>query len=878
MTDGHFHRSIMNKIKEILSRPQVWGFFAGVAVMAIVALLFFYPDNFEGNSLQQPDMVQGAANGQEGKAWQEATGEKALWTNSLFGGMPTFQISPSYPSNSLFNWVNTVYGLWLPSPSNLLFMMMMGFFILMYALRKRWYYALIGALAWGLSSYFIIIIGAGHIWKFMALTYIPPTIAGFVLLYRGRYVVGAALTAFFAMMQLSANHPQMSYYFGLVMAIIAICYLVDCIRRGKLRRWFKASAIALVCGALALGANSPNLYNTYEYAKYTKRAQSELAETTAADTSEPSERPTGGMPRNEILGWSYGPSEMFSLVVPNVKGGSSAKPLQGQMAMTSLAHLDAAASIDPNSPQGYMLNFFPQYFNDSEGTNGPVYVGAAIVALFLLGCFIVRGPLKWAMIASTAMSCLLALGYNAEWLSDAMIYHFPLYNKFRAVESILVVAEFAMPLLGVLALAQFLEAGAEAWKQYRRPLCISFGFTGALALLALIAPGAYGSAITERDQMYQEQAHRQILYQLYMAGADRQQANELLYEYSLANPAVHDAVESLRLGMVRADGLRSFVFIALAFGLLLLAGRGRLPRWVAVAGMALVVTIDLYGVDKRYVDHSSFGAPLNDDYGITPDAIDLAILADSTSHYRVLDIPDFGDPRRSYFHSMLGGYHAAKLNRYEDIIRNALAPVYDPGFNPASPRNSADAAAMRVASMLNAKYIITSDPERPLILNPGAQGNAWFVDRVESVDGARAEMDATLAADLRTTAVADRSFAAMLPEAPSLAPGDTIYMTYYSPNTLRYHATVASEAVGVFSEVYFPWGWKASIDGTPTPLARVNYILRAMAIPAGSHEITMTFDPDSLHTTGAAAYACVSLIYLLVLLGAFVQCRRWRVF
>lgn len=869
----------MNKVKEILSRPQVWGFFAGIAVMAIVAVLFFYPDNFEGNSLQQPDMVQGAANGHESQLWQEATGEKAMWTNSLFGGMPTFQISPSYPSNSLFEWVNSVYGLGLPTPSNLLFMMMMGFFILMYALGKRWYYALIGAIAWGFSSYFIIILGAGHIWKFLALTYIPPTIAGFILLYKGRYVVGSALTAFFAMMQLSANHPQMSYYFGLVMVIIAICYLIDSIRHGLTKRWLRASGLAVMCGILAIGANAPSLYNTYEYSKYTKRAQSELADASSASTGEAAaDRPTGGLPRNEILGWSYGPSEMFSLVVPNIKGGSSAKPVGGNMAMTSLADMEAAAAIPQNSAQGYMLNFFPQYFNNSEGTNGPVYVGAAIIALFLLGCFIVRGPLKWAMIASTALSCLLALGYNAEWISDLMIYHFPLYNKFRAVESILVIAEFAIPLLGVLALSKFLEAGAEAWKQYRKPLCISFGFTGLLALVALVAPSVYGEAISDRDQMYQDQAHRQILYQLYMSGADQQQANELLYEYSLSNPAVHQAVETLRYGMVRADGLRSFIFIALAFALMAMAGGGRLPRWVAVAGIALLVTIDLYGVDKRYVDHESFGGPIDRSFGITPDAIDLAILSDSTSHYRVFDIPGFNDPRRSYFHSMIGGYHAAKLNRYEDIIRNAFAAVYDPSFNPAAPRNASEETALKVASMLNARYIISSDATQPLMLNTSALGNAWLVDRVQTVDGARAEMDATLAADVARTAVTDRQFAAILPEAPSLAPGDTIYMTYYSPNTLRYHAEVASTAVGVFSEVYFPWGWKATIDGAPAELARVDYILRAITIPAGSHEITMTFDPDSIHTTASCAYACVSLIYLLVLMGVFVQSRRWRLF
>lgn len=866
------------KFKDFILRPQVWGFFVGIAVMAAIALVFFYPDNFQGNSLRQPDMVQGLANGHEGQLWEQQTGEKALWTNSLFGGMPTFQISPSYPSNSLFEWVNTVYGLWLPSPSNLLFMMMMGFFILMYALRKRWYYALIGAVAWGLSSYFIIIIGAGHIWKFLALTYVPPTIAGVILLFRGRYVLGTALTAFFAMMQLAANHPQMSYYFGIVMAVIAICYLIDSLRRKQLRRWATACGLTVLAGVLALGANAPSLYNTYEYAKFTKRAQSELADDNTANTAaQSSERPTGGLPRAEILGWSYGTSEMFSLVVPDIKGGASGKPVQGNQTMVSLADLEEAAQFQPSSPQGFILNFLPQYFNDSEGTNGPVYAGVIMLALFILGCFIVKGPLKWAMLACTLLSCLLALGYNAEWLSDAMIYHFPLYNKFRAVESILVIAEFAIPLLGVLALAQFLEAGKDAWKRYGRKLTISFGIPAFFALLALAAPSVYGSFISNRDQVYQNQAHQQILYQCYISGATQQEANELLYTYSLANPQVRQTVEALRSGMVRSDGLRSFVFVVLAFGILAIAGSGRAPRWTAVAGVGLLVLVDLFGVDRRYVDHESFCAATAT-ADIEPDAIDNAIMADTTSHYRVLDIPGFNDPRRSYFHSMIGGYHAAKLNRYEDVLRTVLAPAQDPSFNPAVARDEADRAAMRMANMLNARYIITADAANPLILNPGAMGNAWLVDNIELVDGARAEIEATASVDVSTTAVADCSFADALPDAPSLTPGDTIYLTRYTPNTLTYHASVANSALGVFSEVYFPWGWKATIDGQPTPLARVNYILRAMAIPAGSHTIEMTFDPDSIHTTGAVAYACVSLVYLLLLLGVFVQARRWRLF
>ena len=874
----------MNRIAQIIRRPQVWGFLLSMAVMAIVSLAFFYPDNFEGNSLRQPDMVQGAANGHEAQLWQEATGEKALWTNSLFGGMPTFQISPSYPSNSLFSWINTVYGLWLPSPSNLLVMMMMGFLILMFARGKRWYYALIGALAWGFSSYFVIIIGAGHIWKFIALAYTPPLIAGLVLLYRGRYITGTALMAVSAMMQLAANHPQMSYYFAMVMLFVALAYLVDAFRRKALRRWLVASGLAVVAGVLALGANAPSLYNTYEYARHTKRAQSELA---ACDAEAPgagsgnADRPTGGLPYSDIVGWSYGPSEMFSLIVPNIKGGASARLHGGDMVLASLAELDGAAGIDPRGPEASVIQCLPQYFNNSEGTNGPVYVGAIIAALFILGCFIVRGPLKWAMVAATVVAMVLALGYNAEGITRWMVYNFPMYNKFRAVESILVVAELAIALLAVLALAQFVEAGSDAWRRYRKPLVVSFGFCGAVAALAVVAPSAFGELVSERDHTNQniQYLQMQVVQIGRMQNADSRQIEAAVSDYSLDNPAVLAAVTQLRSSLVRNDGLRSLLFLALGFAALAACGAGKMSRPVAVGAVGLMVLIDLYGADKRYVSHESFAAPVGHSQGIDADAIDRAILADTVGHYRVLDIPGFFDARRSYFHSMLGGYHAAKLSRYDDIIGERMLPLLSVGYGHADGRGDA-AAGQAVADMLNARYIVTGDPEAPLMLNPQAMGNAWLVDSMVWVDGARAEMDALDPAltDLRRHAVADHSFATALPEQPSLAPGDTIYMTYYSPNTLKYHVSTAAGGVGVFSEVYFPWGWKATVDGNEVPLARVNYILRALAIPAGSHEIVMTFAPESVRRSSAAAYACVTLIYLLLAAGIFVECRRWRLF
>lgn len=876
----------MEQIKKYLERPQVWGFFVAIAVMAVLSLAFFYPDNIDGNTLRQPDMQQGLANGHEAAAYEAATGEKALWTNSLFGGMPTFQISPSYPSNSLFTWLNSVYGLWLPSPSNLLFMMMFGFLILLYAMRMRWYYALIGAVAWGFSSYFIIIIGAGHIWKFLALTYVPPTIAGLILLYRGRRVLGAAMIALFGMLQLNANHPQVTYYFALLGGILAIAYLVDAIRKGIFVKWLAASAIAVGAVALAVGANAPSLYNTYEYAKETKRSQSELTPLVADETNAaPADKPTGGLPKSEILGWSYGRSEMLSLFIPNIKGGASARPEGGQMVAMTLDRLDDAADVINRAP---IAQYLTQYFNGSEGTNGPVYVGIIVMALFILGCFIIRGPLKWGLLAGTVVSVLLALGYNFETLSDAMIYHFPMYNKFRAVESILVVAEFTIPFLAILGLARLLEDGKERLAEYRRPLLWALGIPAVICVAGIVWPKVFGGAISDNDRYTSQQIQNQVIAMCRQQGYTEAQTQQMSYAYSLTNPDNVGAVEALRLGMVRTDSLRSLLFLLLASGILFLYLRGRLTRSIAVGGIGVLIMADLYGVDKRYVSHSSFTpvAPGAEAVSFEPDNIDAAILAEGDTHVRVMDIPGFNSPTRSYFHSMVGGYHAAKLNRYEDLIQRKLRPVLQYGYFPDDPdlddSEIADIAVQlrngyAVLDMLNARYVITGENQAPVVRNDRALGNAWFVDSIAWVDNADDEMAMldVRRLDLSHQAVADRRFASALPEKPAaIDPTDAIELTEYTPNRMTYSVKSRNGGVAVFSEVYFPWGWHATIDGTEAPLARVNYVLRALAVPAGEHTVVMTFSPDSIRTSSGIAYACVTLIYLLMCAALFIEYTR----
>lgn len=873
----------MEKIKNWIKQPRVWGFFVSMAVLAAVSLAFFYPDNFEGNTLMQADMQQGAANGHEAQAYADATGEKALWTNSLMSGMPTFQISPSYPSNSLFAWINGLYGLWLPEPSDLLFMMMFGFLIMLYCMGMRWPVALVGAVAWGLSTYFVIIIGAGHLWKFITLSYIPPTIGGLVLCYHRRWVSGGALTALFAMLQLNANHPQMTYYFAFVMLAFVVVYLIDAVRRHCIDYWLKGSAALLLAGVLAVGANLPSLYNTYEYSKETKRAQSELTAPAAAADETVAERPTGGLSKWEIVNWSYGRQEMASLLIPNIKGGATARPEKGQMAPMTLDRLEQARSAS-REVQAF-LPYFYQYFNDSEGTNGPVYVGALIFALFVLGCVTVRGPMKWALLALTVMSVLLALGRNMEWLTDMMIYYFPMYSKFRAVESILVVAEFTMPLLAVLALTQYLDAGGNVQRHRQRDaMLVVFGICALICLAAWLAPSMFGSALTAQDM-------------------DTLSAIGQNYSDYVSTNTLMETVKGLRYGMLSADAGRSLLLLVIGAALLWAYAAGRLSRIACVGGVFVLVLCDLYSVDKRYISTDSF-APASayraagyDPFA--PDAIDNLILADTTMHYRVMDVPGFGTATRSYHHHMIGGYHAAKLNRYEDLIQRRMQystnlPRLAAALGAGSVHEVIDLTAlsdsalaespaqlqelvrelsadMRVLDMLNTRYIITGDKDQPVMLNSDALGNAWLVSDIRYVDNADSEMAALSSLDPATSAVADAKFRDVLGELQSApAANDTIYLTSYTPNRLTYRVRTANGGLAVFSEIYFPWGWHADIDGEEAPLGRVDYVLRAMRVPAGDHELTMTFDPRSLHATGSIAYGCVTLIYLWLCLGLFV--------
>ncbi|MBR1475181.1 MAG: hypothetical protein IJ613_06375 [Muribaculaceae bacterium] len=800
-----------------------------VVVMAVVAWLMFYPSDVNGDVLQQHDVMQGVANGQEGVLHEQQTGEITRWTDALFGGMPTFQIRPTYSTSGWLTWVGKVYSLGFPEPVSWIFMMMLGFFILMLAFKVRWYLAVLGAIGYGLSSYFFILIGAGHIWKLVTLTYVPPTLAGIVWCYRGKYLGGAGLAALAGAMQLLSNHVQMTYYFGFVIVALVIGYLIKAIKEHKLGQWGIATALLVVAGGLAVAANAPNLYMSYKYQKETIRGgHSEL---TPVEGEPGAQLTDGGLDKEYITQWSYGKDETFTLMIPNVKGGATIKPEHGDNKFLNLAETSQAERLSESGKVSgqdmQVLAQMPQYFGDQPMTNGPVYVGVIIFALALLAVAVVKGPVKWSLVAVTILSIFLSWGHNMMWLTDLMIDYFPMYNKFRAPASWLVVAELTLPLLAVLALKEMYEQKAEFWREHRWAVVGSFGFTALVCLLTWLIPSMFGS--------YSQQEHEQLI------------ASGQLQMY----PSVDAAIRAVRGAMVSSDAIRSLLFLVLGCAVLLAYRTSKLNPMVSTLALAAIVLVDMGTVNKRYVDSNTF-VPAEEVQlarGYAPRPVDTKILQDKQLNYRVLDVQHFAEAMPSYFHKTVGGYHAAKLTRYNDLINRQLA------------KNN-----QQVVNMLNTKYFIIDDNTEQL--NPDALGNAWFVDSLVWVKNADQEMAALDSLPTAHAAVADEQFRDVLKGAQPVQPGDTIALTAYAPNKLTFKSHSAGGGLAVFSEIYFPWGWKATIDGQEAPIGRVNYVLRAMQLPAGDHTIVMTYDPQEVHQTESLATGAIIAIFALLLLAA----------
>ena len=810
----------MNSKQDSLLKGILHGVIA-VVVLAAVAWIYFYPADVQGDRLQQHDILQGIANSQQSIDFQNKSGEITRWTDALFGGMPTFQIRPTYSTSPWLTWVQKVFSLGMPEPVSWIFMMMLGFFVLMLAFKVRWYLAVLGAIGYGFSSYFFILIGAGHIWKLLTLVYVAPTLAGIVWAYRGKILGGTALATLAGAMQLLSNHVQMSYYFAFLIVGLVIGFLIEAIRGHKVGQWAMATCALVVGALLAVAANAPNLYMSYKYSQQTIRGgHSELATETSSN---------GGLDKEYITQWSYGQGETFTLMIPNVKGGATVRPEHGQMKMLTLSDTKQAerageqGKIDPQSMQ--VLGQFPQYFGDQPMTNGPVYVGVLIFALALLGVAVVRGPVKWSIVVVTVLTIFLSWGHNMMWLTDLFIDYFPMYNKFRTPASFLVVAELTLPLLAVLAVREMIER-EDFFKRNRWAIAGAFGFTALVCVLTWLVPSIFGA--------YSAQEHEQLI------------ATGQLRQY----PAVDAAVRLVRGAMVSDDALRSLIVLLLGCGVIAGLWKRKLTPTVATLALAAIVLVDMYTVDKRYLNQDTF-VPAEQvvETGFTARPADKQILADTTLHYRVMDIQNFSEAMPSYFHRTIGGYHAAKLTRYNDLIEHQIA------------KNN-----IQVLNMLNAKYFIINPTT--VQQNPDALGNAWFVDTLVTVAGPQAEMSALDNLHPATTAVADAQFAKTLGKAQPRQAGDTIALTAYAPNQLTYRSHSANGGLAVFSEVYFPWGWQATIDNKPAEIGRVNYILRAMQVPAGDHTIVMRFDPPEVHQTETIATVAIAVIFALLLLSA----------
>lgn len=825
-----------------------------IAILAFVLLSFayFFPADIENRILFQHDTAAGAGAGQEVKEYYEQTGERSRWTNSLFGGMPMYQIAPSYDSTKSLQWVQKAYQLFLPDYVCLTFMLMLGFYILLRVFGIPVWLAGLGGIMWAFSSYFFILISAGHIWKFITLAYVPPTIAGIVLAYRGKLLWGGILTALFVALQITSNHVQMSYYFFFVILFFVGAYFEKAWRTKTLPQFFKASAVLIVAALVGIAANVSNLYHTYAYSKETMRGKSELVQ-----TGDAAKQTSSGLNRDYITQWSYGIDETLTLLVPNFKGGASAALSQSETAMSKA-----------NPMYSSLYGSLTQYFGTQPMTSGPVYVGAFVLFLFVLGCFIVKGPLKWALIGATFFSIVLSWGKNFMPLTDFFIDYVPLYNKFRAVSSILVIAEFTIPLLAIFALKRLLEE-PEILKQEKKPLGISLLLTAGIALLLAVAPGSIGSGYVpaQEAQMLQNAVNQQMI-----------PANEL--SGILAN------LGEMRAELVSSDALRSFIIIGIGCSLLWLYASGKLRSSLTIAGITILCLADMWGVNKRYLNDAQFVPHSIRTETFTKTNTDELILQDTSLDYRVLNFATstFDDNNTSYWHKSVGGYHPAKLRRYQEMIEHHISPEMQAAYKAIATAggemDSVDANKFRVLNMLNTKYFIfPAGQQRQTvpILNPHAYGNAWFVNKVQYVNNANEEIDALDSIIPTETAVVDARFKDVLKGATESYKDSlsSIRLTSYAPNRLTYETNNAQDGIAVFSEIYYPDGWHVTIDGQPAELARADYILRTMYVPAGQHTIEMRFDPTSLHVTEGIAYGALALLVIGIIVAVLIAKRKY---
>ncbi len=814
-------------------------YITAIVVFLIITLVYFSPV-LEGKKLKQHDIAMHKGMSKEIADYRTSTGEEALWTNSMFGGMPAWQISVIYSGN-LTSYIDKTVMLWLPNPANYVFLYFIGFFILMLVLKVDPWVALIAAIAFALSSYFFIILGAGHNAKAHAIGYMAPVLAGIILSFRGKYWQGALLTALALALEIGAGHLQMTYYLLMVVIVYGFFKLAEAITKKQLTHFFKATGILLIAALLAVSAHTTNLWSTYDYGKETMRGKSELTNDSGNKSS--------GLNRDYITAWSYGIGETWSFIVPNVKGGASGV----------LGNVDAIKEADPRY-RNAISQQSNSYWGDQPSTSGPVYVGVIVCFLFILGLFIVNNKLKWILLTVTILSVLLAWGKNWMPFTDFFIDYIPAYNKFRAVSSILVIAELTIPILAFMALGKIVS-DPSILKTKKNSLYYSFGMTGGILLLFYIAPSVFFSFLS---------ANEQIQFVDLMKGQDAAQVN--IYLTSL---------ENVRMAIFKADVLRSLIFVTLAALLVYFYSVGKIKRSWLIAGLGLLILIDMVGVNRRYLNNDNFVKAKQAEVPFKASAANTYILKDNDPDFRVLDITKstFNDASCSYFHKSIGGYHGAKLQRYQDLIEGYIEGEIQLIVGALSSKVTMEKidnmfAKQQILNMLNMKYVIYN-PEGMPLLNKSAYGNAWFVNNVVMVGSADEEIEALGKNELHSTAIIDERFASQLKGKLFKNTSEaSIELTSYVPNHLVYNFDASTEQLVVFSEIYYDKGWNAYIDGQQVHHFRTNYVLRAMIVPAGEHNIDFKFEPRIWVIGERISFAGSMLLILLLITGIGFEIKK----
>ncbi|MDR1021795.1 MAG: YfhO family protein [Prevotellaceae bacterium] len=825
----------MKKIKTLsasgTSTQKWWHFLLPVVFFVAISAAYFSPV-LKGKIVHQSDVTKWEGMAQEVKKFYEETGESSCWTGSMFSGMPTYQIA-SYgigPTNYV-SYLSKPFAVFESRSMSIVVLSLVAFYLLMLSLGANIWLAAAGAIAFTFSSYSFIIIEAGHVTKAYAIAYIPLVAAGILMAYRGKLVLGAAVTAAALSLQIGSGHYQITYYLIFIVLGLVLSYFFYMLKQKQLKQFIAASCALALAAVFAVSVNSVGIYANYEMGKESIRGASEL---TAVD-GDAGQPKSSGLDKDYAFAWSYGKAETFSLLIPNIHGGASGGELDASSEVYK-AYKARGAQLG-KSIQSYT------YWGEQPFTSGPVYLGAVVCFLFIFGLFVWKHPVKWWLLGLTVLSIFLSWGKNMEWFNDFLFYHLPFYSKFRTPSMVLVIAQFTVPLLALLTLKDLFEKKIPL-PDLKKGLKYALGIAGGICLIFAVMPGVFFDFRSSYDATY-----------------------DMPDWY-------YTALLSDRASMLRSDAVRSLAFIVLAAGVLYFFMKGTLKSGVyATVAIAALVLVDLWQVDKRYLNDSSFVYPKTQKQPFAKSKADELILQDTSQSYRVLSLNNpFNDSFVSYYHKSIGGYHGAKLRRYQELIERRISPEIQRFSSQAGRARSATEmealmSSLTTLNMLNMRYIIHSKDAEP-IRNDAAYGNAWFVEDFRIVENADAEMAMLGEINPLKTAIVDKRFEQHLAayQNPQADENATISMTKYKPNAVTYTSRSNADRLAVFSEVYYAPGWEAYVDGQPAPHFRTSWILRGMVVPAGEHKVEFKFYPNRYYSAIKASRAS-SAVLLLVLAG-----------